>query len=420
MRRAGLNELFARLWNCRKWGRNLHSNIVYGAHRISFEFQTKQETAMKTIQKSADKSINRTPRWPILLGTILTIGVSFVAKARAENGDAEKLLKGMADYVASQKTITVTFDSDIEVITSNLQKIQFTSSGQVQLSRPDKLRATRTGGYRDVEIVFDGKMLTVNNKDGKDYAQIEAAGTAEELIDVLREKHGVVAPGADLLLTNVFNVMMADVVEAAVIGKGVIDGVECDHLAFRNVETDWQIWIESGAKPIPRKYVITSKGIGEAPQYTLRIKEWKTDVPADAFAFKPDPSAKKIALGELGDIDEVPQGTTNSRRQRNDPHIDTLIPSLDRRPSSAAQPCSGTVNCPLDPHSSLVSSAEARIGRPLTPMSYAGVARRTTRRAVAVGARGSRCGWSLLCSPGNAPHVRKWSMLTGGSLRSAR
>jgi hypothetical protein len=41
---------------------------------------------------------------------------------------------------------------------------------------------------------------------------------------------------------------------------------------------------------------------------------------------------------------------------------------------------------PLDRQSSLVSSAEARIGRPLTPMSYAGVARRTTRRAVAVGA----------------------------------
>lgn len=41
---------------------------------------------------------------------------------------------------------------------------------------------------------------------------------------------------------------------------------------------------------------------------------------------------------------------------------------------------------PLNSQSSLVSSAEARIGRPLTPMSYAGVARRTTRRAVAAGA----------------------------------
>jgi len=39
--------------------------------------------------------------------------------------------------------------------------------------------------------------------------------------------------------------------------------------------------------------------------------------------------------------------------------------------------------------SDLVSRAEARIGRPLTPMSYAGVARRTTRRAVAVGAAGA-------------------------------
>ena len=104
--------------------------------------------------------------------------------------------------------------------------------------------------------------------------------------------------------------MMADVIEAEVIGKGVIDGVECDHLAFRDVDTDWQIWIESGARPIPRKYVITSKEVAGAPQYTLRIKEWKTDVAADAFVFKPDPSATKIAESELSDIDEVPQGTT--------------------------------------------------------------------------------------------------------------
>jgi len=267
---------------------------------------------MKAMQEAAAKSIGRAARWPVLFGTVLTMGIALGTQASAQSGDAEKLLKAMADYVASQKALAVTYDSDIEVITSSLQKIQFTSSGQVQLSRPDKLRATRTGGYRDIEIVYDGKMLTVNNKDAKDYAQIEAPGTAEELIDVLREKHGVVAPGADLLLTNVFNVMMLDVIESAVIGKGVIDGVECDHLAFRNMETDWQIWIESGARPIPRKYVITSKGVGEAPQYTLRIKDWKTEVAADAFAFKADPSAKKIAINELGDIDEVPHGTTRT------------------------------------------------------------------------------------------------------------
>jgi hypothetical protein len=269
-----------------------------------------KEKAMKESRNAVGGLVSRSAPWPVLLATILTVNASLMSQASAQSGDADKLLKAMSDYVGSQKTISVTYDSDIEVITSNLQKIQFTSSGQVQLSRPDKLRATRTGGYRDVEIVFDGKTLTLNNRDSKDYAQVDVKGSADQLIDVLREEHGVVAPGADLLLPNVFDVMMADVIDGALIGKGVIDGVECDHLAFRNAETDWQIWIESGAKPIPRKYVITSKGVAEAPQYTLRIKEWKTDVPADAFAFKPDQSAKKIAIGDLSDIDEVPQGTT--------------------------------------------------------------------------------------------------------------
>jgi hypothetical protein len=42
-------------------------------------------------------------------------------------------------------------------------------------------------------------------------------------------------------------------------------------------------------------------------------------------------------------------------------------------------------NIPV-PSGSFIGQAEARIGRPLTPLSYAGVARRTTRRAVAAGA----------------------------------
>jgi hypothetical protein len=265
---------------------------------------------MKNSRNAIEKPISRSATWPVMLGTMLTMSIALMSQAGAEGADAAGMLKAMTDYVASQKNLSITYDSDIEVITSHLQKIQFTSSGQVQLSRPDKLRVTRTGGYRDLEVVFDGKLVTINDKDAKHYVQVEAEGTADHLIDVLREGHGVVAPGADLLLPHAFDVMMADVIEAEVIGKGVIDGVECDHLAFRNTETDWQIWIESGARPIPRKYVITSKGIAEAPQYTLRIKEWKADVPADAFAFKPDPSATKIAESDLSDIDEVPQGTT--------------------------------------------------------------------------------------------------------------
>ena len=225
--------------------------------------------------------------------------------------DATKILKAMADYVASQKTISATFDSDIEVVTNDLQKIQFASSGQILLSRPDKLRAHRVGGYADVELVFDGKALSVFGKNVNAYAQTDAAGSLDQLVDRLRNQFGVAIPGADLLLSGAYDEMMQSVVDAKHIGLGVIDGVECEHLAFRNDnDVDWQLWVEVGNRPIPRKYVITSKTMTGAPQYTLRIKEWKTDaqVPADAFAFKPPADAKKVDFGALSGIDEVPPG----------------------------------------------------------------------------------------------------------------
>ena len=88
----------------------------------------------------------------------LAIGI-FTAGAQAE--DASKILKAMSDYVANEKNISISFDTDVEVVTSDLQKIQFSSSGQALLSRPDKLRVTRTGGYTDVDVVFDGKTVSI-------------------------------------------------------------------------------------------------------------------------------------------------------------------------------------------------------------------------------------------------------------------
>ena len=244
----------------------------------------------------------------LAVGIMLTIDVSFMPRAQAQSDDAAKILKTMSDYIASQKTLSVTYDADIEVITSGLQKIQFAGSGQVQFTRPDKLHVTRTGGYTDVEMVSDGKIVTINNKVSNNFTQFDFSGPVDQLIDLLRDKYVVTAPGADLLFSNAFDVLMEDVADAKHIGRGVIDGVECEHLAFRNSDTDWQIWIEVGARPIPRKYVITSKSVAAAPQYTLRIKEWKAEVPADAFTFKAPEGAKKVAIEALTDIDEVPEG----------------------------------------------------------------------------------------------------------------
>jgi hypothetical protein len=233
-----------------------------------------------------------------------------ITAAQAQDDSARRILKSMSDYVASQKIISLTFDTDIEVITPDIQKIQFSSSGQVLLSRPDKVRATRTGGYADVELVFDGKTATIFGKNVNAFTQVDSPGSIDALIDRLRTDYSVEMPGADLLLTRVYDELIVDVIDAKHIGQGVIDGVECEHLAFRNAEVDWQLWVEAGARPIPRKYVITSKSVTGAPQYTVHIKQWSSDAPAsaDAFVFKAPADAKKVEPAASREIDEVPPG----------------------------------------------------------------------------------------------------------------
>lgn len=238
----------------------------------------------------------------------LTLALTLASPAFASEESAKARLKAMSDFMAAQPTISLTFDSDIEVITPQMEKIQFTNSGELTLSRPNKLRAHRAGGYVDVELVFDGKMVSIHSKTLNAYFQAEAPGTIDQLVAALRAGHGVALPGGDYILAQPYDVLVADVLEAKHIGTGIIDGVRCDHLAFRNFDTDWQIWIEAGGRPFPRKVVITSKTIGGAPQYTLRIKTWRSGepVPADIFAFTPPAGAAKLASDELIKLDELP------------------------------------------------------------------------------------------------------------------
>jgi len=263
------------------------------------------------------KYSNRSFARPVALAGMM-IAATFVPCAQAEQvDDAPQILKAMSDYVASQKNIALTYDSDIEVVTPEVEKIQFTSSGKVLLSRPDKVRASRTGGYADFEISFDGKTVSGLGKNINAYAQIDFTGSIDQLIGKMRNMDLMTAPGADILGTHVYDDLMAGVIVAKHIGRGVVDGVECEHLAFRDLDVDWQLWVEIGDRPIPRKYVITSKAVGAAPQYTLRIKEWKTDPPigADAFVFTPPAGANKVALDALVNIDEVPQGVVTGAKK---------------------------------------------------------------------------------------------------------
>ena len=222
--------------------------------------------------------------------------------------NAKSQLKAMSDYMASQKAFSFDYDTYLEVVSKENQKLGLASSGTMTVNRPDKLRATRMGGFANVEFVFDGKTVTMLGKNANSYAQTAAPGTIDQLVDVLRDKYHRPVPGADLLMSNLYDQLMPEVVDAKDLGSGVIDGIECDHLAFRAKDVDWQIWIAQGGRPYPCRYVITSTKVSGAPQYSMDVRSWKTgaEVASAPFIFKAPANARKLNPGELRDFDELP------------------------------------------------------------------------------------------------------------------
>jgi hypothetical protein len=238
-----------------------------------------------------------------LSAAVVGLGLSAAMASGASAGEAEAkaLLKAMSDYLAAQKSIAITYDNSFEVVTTDKQKIAVAASGDMQLMRPDKLRATRHGGFANVEMILDGKTFTVFGKDANVYVQAPMSGTIDQDIDAIREKLNRSLPGADLLSSNVYATLMDGVTDIKDLGSGVIGGKECDHLALRSEEIDVQIWIAQGAEPHPCRYVITTRGTEGQPQYTLTVTGFKAGegvVAADSFAFTPPAGATKIEPGD--------------------------------------------------------------------------------------------------------------------------
>jgi hypothetical protein len=81
------------------------------------------------------------------------------------------------------------------------------------------------------------------------------------------------------------------------VGPALVDGTETNHYAYREENIDWEIWLEKGDRPIPRKLVIVDRTDPARPTFTARL-QWTPNQPfTDAdFAFVPGPDAKKIQL----------------------------------------------------------------------------------------------------------------------------
>lgn len=221
--------------------------------------------------------------------------------------EVDKVLRSMSTFMESLSGFSVEVDVDNEIIDLTGQKLQFSSSGEIVFKRPDKLHVKRQGAIADVELLYDGKVLTLYGRNLNVYFQHEAPGTTDDALDAIWNVLGFNAPGADLFYTDAHKELSEGVASSSYLGTAYVNGVECHHLAFREASVDWQLWIDAEGDPLPMKYVITTKWMTGAPQFAIRFDIWNTSPEIDSgrFDFKAPEGAVKletVSVDELGKI----------------------------------------------------------------------------------------------------------------------
>lgn len=175
------------------------------------------------------------------------------------------------------------------------------------VQRPDRLRAMRRGAAGSAEMVLDGRELILFGRQANAVLRLPAPSITAAVEAVHRL--GFDAPGADLLAERPLDSATTDIVSGVHVGMTFIDGVEVHQLAFRGVEVDWQLWVTAGDRPLPLRYVITTKTVTGAPQYTLQLRAWNVAPQIDPtrFVFVPPPGARQldpssVTVNAIGDM----------------------------------------------------------------------------------------------------------------------
>jgi hypothetical protein len=232
-------------------------------------------------------------------------GAAPAAASAASNADtwrdpeAIKALERMGDYLRTLKAFQVRSETNRDEVLDDGQSVEFDGVVDMIVERPNRLRADVTSDKQQRLYFYNGTTLSVWGRRVNYYATVPAPPTIRELVDTLNSKYDIELPLADLFYwsdrTNASNIT-----SATDLGPSQIGGVTSEHYAFRQEGVDWQVWIQQGDYPLPRKVVIRTLTDEAKPRFAA-VLTWNLapSFNAAAFTFVPPPDAKRITLAEV-------------------------------------------------------------------------------------------------------------------------
>jgi hypothetical protein len=238
---------------------------------------------------------------PVNTPVLAKTGQAADAKQASEiDPDAMDALNKMGTYLRSLKAFQVDSESSNDDVFDDGEIITDTRSSTLLAVSPNLLRAELKGDDRNTFLFYDGKNFTVYGKLLNYYATVPAPPTTAKLVDQIYTEYGIEVPLVDLFKWGTDESTIKKITSATDVGPSSVNGITCEHYAFRQEGIDWQIWIQLGDFPLPKKFVIRTLTDDARPQHTSTLT-WNLAPSYNeaAFTFDPPLGAERIPLKDL-------------------------------------------------------------------------------------------------------------------------
>jgi len=207
-------------------------------------------------------------------------------------------LKRMSAILGAANALTFRTSSTVEVPAKTGQFITLFATSEIALERPNKLRARVTGEVPNFDFTYDGGTIGAYAPNNNVYSVSKAPGTIDAMLPFIEKETGIHFAAAYVLFSDPYAVLTQGLTSAVVVGSDTVQGAPCEHLAFRAPGVNWEIWIESEERSLPRRLAITYTGETNFPRSLVEFSHWNLHpwLSDGDFDFKKPADAKEIAF----------------------------------------------------------------------------------------------------------------------------
>jgi len=221
------------------------------------------------------------------------------AATAGRDPDAIRALEKMGDYLRTLKAFQIRSETNRDEVLDDGENVEFDGVVDLIAARPNRLRVEVTSDKQQRLYFYNGSDLSIWARRVNYYATVPAPPTIRELVDTLTSKYDIELPLADLFYWS-DRTSTGDITSAMDLGDSQVGGVTCSHYAFRQDDADWQVWIQQGDYPLPRKLVIRTTTDEARPRFAA-VMTWNLAPSFNdaAFTFVPPADGHRITLAQV-------------------------------------------------------------------------------------------------------------------------